>query len=255
MTPAGATAAARRRAPAARAPRGGALAPRAPRRVSGPALPARIPAGAPLAARVAGAVRRAPDHALTHRLARGRVWIAVLAVALSGIVYTQVTLLRMHASIGQSVERSAALARSNASLRREIAARSSDDRVLATAVRMGFIQPAAGTPRFLATGRDDASRAAAALARGGVASGAGLATQSTDPAATAAEPQADGTAPPPAVEAPAPDPATTPSAGAGPGTAAPGAGTDSTPSTSDTAPAPAAAAPTAAGGGATAGGQ
>lgn len=258
MTPPGATAAGRRRAPAARTPRGGALAPRAPRRVSGPAAPARVPSARPLAARLAAAVRRAPDHAVTHRLARGRVWIGVLAVALSGIVFMQVTLLRMHASIGRSVERSEGLERSNASLRRDISARSSDDRILSAAVRMGFIQPAAGTPRFLVAGSGDAARAAAALARGGAgADGSALASANADPAAAAAQPQADGTAPPPAVEAPVPAPGATGTAA--PDTASSGTGAGTASPATTTAPsgspgAPVATPPAAAGGGASAGG-
>ncbi len=258
MTPPAATAAAARRR---------ALAPRVPRRVSGPVAPARAPAarprpavaapGIPLGARVAGLVRRAPDHAVTHRLVRGRTWIVVLAVALTGIVFMQVTLLRMHAGIGRALERSAVLERSNASLRREISAGSSDDRILSAAVRMGFIQPAAGSPRYLAAARGDTRRALAALARGTVGGGTALASAPTDATAgtgsAADTTSADGSAAPPAVEAPVPagDPAAAPAAPTD--TAAAGAGGDTAAATP--APTGSAGPVAAAGGGAAASGQ
>ncbi len=262
MTPPAATAAGTRR---------GALAPRAPRRVSGPvAVPSRAPAAPfrpsptiPFGARVAGLVRRAPDHAVTHRLARGRAWIVLLAVALAGIVFVQVTLLGMNAGIGRAIERSAALERVNASLQREISAGSSDDRILSAAVGMGFIQPAAGSPRYLAATRGDTRRALAALGRGAAAGGPGLASAPTDATAGSGSvadiTSGSGTAAPPAVEAPMPPGAQTADPNAPSGTNAPSGSTTTTtaPPAGPAAPTPTGSAPTvaAAGGGTAASGQ
>ena len=104
-----------RRAPHARpcAPRA-ALAPsraRRPRpRASRPArTPARRPprprrAGDPPSAR-AGLARTLPDSRALDRLIRGRAWIAVIAVALIGIVAMQVHMLKLNAGIGRAVEK------------------------------------------------------------------------------------------------------------------------------------------------------
>src|SRR3954447_13682244 len=176
MSPPPATAASTRRHGARRAP-----APRVPRRVSGPARPARpraVAAGGAVALpRPVGtppfgrrALRRAAalaDHPLLDRLLTGRAWIALIGFALIGIVFMQVSLLKLNAGIGHSVERAAVLDRQNADLRDVVSRLGSDERLQAEAAKMGLELPPAGAVTFLGrNGRRVGGDGAIALATG-----------------------------------------------------------------------------------------
>ncbi|HEX4033441.1 MAG TPA: hypothetical protein VHX66_03270 [Solirubrobacteraceae bacterium] len=76
--------------------------PPAPRRVSGP--PRREVAETVPRSRLSAAVIRLIDHPLLERLVRGRVWIALVATALLGIVAMQVVLLRLGSQIGTQTQ-------------------------------------------------------------------------------------------------------------------------------------------------------
>src|SRR5439155_305969 len=102
--------------------------PRAPRRVPGAGRPRAVAAGGAVALpRPLGspgwgrrALRRLAtlaDHPLLDRLLTGRAWIGLIAFALIGIVFMQVSLLKLNAGIGRSVERASILDRYNAELR------------------------------------------------------------------------------------------------------------------------------------------
>lgn len=220
-------------------------APRGPRRVSGPARPnerderlranagavalprpVRGPAAPPaLGPRVADALRGLPDHRFLERLLRGRAWIALIAVALGGIVAMQVSLLKLNAGIGRAVETSSTLERQNADLRASVSQLSSEERIQREATEMGLTMPLAGDVRYLtARGREDARTAsrvmrapnppqravaAAALAAGAAQTGA----QQTASPQTAAPAEQQVAADPAAQPDPA---ATAPSAAATP---------------------------------------
>jgi cell division protein FtsL len=163
-------------APAVRArtlapPRPLVPAPR-PRRVSGPARPARLrqPAAGALAAErglVLGLLellQRISRHRLLDRLIRGRAWIAIVVFALLGIVTLQLTLLKLNAGIGRSLERGALLQRENAALSIENSELAAGSRVEAAAEHLGMSLVPAGSLKFLgARPRTDPARAAAAL--------------------------------------------------------------------------------------------
>jgi cell division protein FtsL len=167
MTPSAATAAGRapglRRSPA----------PRVPRRVSGPARPPARPHGPrtrtttrPAPARaVLGAVARRlralPDTRLLDRLVRGRAWIGIVAVALMGIVFMQVSMLQLNAGIGRAVTSADTLERQNATLRADISRLDSGEQIQKVATELGMVMPAAGDVRFLDARRADGARAAA----------------------------------------------------------------------------------------------
>ena len=110
-----------------RAPVRRPTAPRNPRRVSGPARPARRRPSdqpvvrAPLAARSAAYIRALPDHALLDRIIRGRYWIPLLGVLLVGIVAMQVEVLKLNAGIGRALEQSTSLQNRNEQLRAAVA--------------------------------------------------------------------------------------------------------------------------------------
>ncbi len=197
------------------------LAPRTPRRISGPARAAR-PArsgGATDArrARTAGRLRRVvhslPDARGLDRLVRGRAWIAIIACALVGIVYLQVSLLGMNAGITRSLAVAQHLEAQNSQLQSEIAQAGAGGRVQDAAARAGMVLPPAAWAQYLTVGRTDAARAAIlirppdanaelrnAAANAALAPPDALPTLSPQASQTAATapaiaPSADGTAP------------------------------------------------------------
>ena len=204
--------------------------PRGPRRVSGPARPRVTRSAATVAAPVAlpqpsfapralEALLRLPDNRWLDRLLRGRAWIALIAFALFGLVFMQVSMLGMNAGIGQSVEKSATLERQNADLRATVSSLSSEERIQRSAADMGMVMPQAGDVRFLQSrgAKLDAARAsrvmrapnptAEVLAATGAAA---VGTEAVPPAPTTASQQATAEAVTPAAApepiAPAPAP-------------------------------------------------
>jgi hypothetical protein len=210
MTPP-ATAAAR---PVDRSAAGSRRAPvRHPRRISGPAGPARstaaavaIPApgialprqrplrpvvqprrrptrrttrrsvqGAPgIALRAIDAVEGISGSALLDRLIRGRMWIGLLAFALIGIVAMQLLVLELNTGIGRTLTREAQLQRQNAQLGIEDSMYSAENRVAPLAAAAGMTLAPAGTIHFVAASPADVSRAAAALSTAVQAPSSGL---------------------------------------------------------------------------------
>jgi hypothetical protein len=153
-------------------------APRAPRRVSGPARGqqrttpratsravahgATVALPQPLAPRVVEGLRALPDSPWVDRLLRGRAWIFVIGVALIGLVFMQVSMLEMNAGIGQAVEKTGTLERQNADLRATVSQLSSEERIQREAGRMGLVMPPAGEVHYLTSRgpKADAARAA-----------------------------------------------------------------------------------------------
>jgi hypothetical protein len=141
---------------------------RHPRRVSGPARPAR-PAPRTenhgLALRAIGAYERVCDSALLDRLVRGRLWIGLLAFALIGIVAMQLMVLKLNTGIGATLAREAALQRSNAQLGIEAATGSGEGRIEPLAAATGMTFAPSGSVHFVAASPgSDIARAAAVLA-------------------------------------------------------------------------------------------
>jgi cell division protein FtsB len=198
-------------------------APVAPRRRSGPAAPRRAPERA-LAPRLGRAAMRVGDARLLDRLVRGRAWIALVAVALMGLVAMQVSLLKLNAGISRAVTSADTLERQNATLRASISELDSGRRVQAAAARLGMVMPAAGDVRFLDARQADARRAAAAIRA--------PTPGTTAPATTAATPGVTATAPATATAIPTTQvPATTPTPTATTASATPPATTPTTPTT------------------------
>jgi cell division protein FtsL len=170
VTPPAAAASTAHRARVAAPPRPRVAPPR-PRRVSGPA---RRPAGrsAPVATPVERglvlglleAVGSLASHGAIDRLIRGRVWIAVIAFALIGIVTLQLLVLQLNANIGRALVRAAQLQQGNAALSVEDSELAGGERVESKAARLGMQLVPAGALRFLTSYPPaDVARAAAAL--------------------------------------------------------------------------------------------
>jgi Tfp pilus assembly protein PilN len=115
------------------------------------------------AVRTAGAVRDLSDSSLIVRLTRGRSWIAVLGVLLTGIVAVNVVILSLNAGAGVAGERIDALERQNSSLRAELAEKLSAGRVEADAAALGMYVPDAKDVTYLRADKDDVADAASAL--------------------------------------------------------------------------------------------
>jgi hypothetical protein len=147
-----------------------AALPRHHRRFSGPAHP---PPSHPIARPVPSVglpprtVRRGststferilalPDLRIVDRLLRGRAWVWVIGILLGGIVFMQVTLLKLNTGISNAVTTSATLERVNADLETEVAKLSSGERIQATAADEGMVAPPAGDVGYLTArpGRD-----------------------------------------------------------------------------------------------------
>ena len=194
------------------------IAPRSPRRVSGPVVrrPVALPGGATAVPRqsVAGRVRALPDNRWLDRALRGRLWIWLLGVALLGVVAMQVSLLKLNSGIGRAVETTATLERQNSALEAAIARLSDTNRVQHGAATLGMLTPPPGDVEYLSARPTDPGRAvkqmrppspdaAVLLANAGIVPGS-LATPApaADPA-LATTPVAPVAAP---VAAPVPDP-------------------------------------------------
>ena len=83
------------------------------------------------------------------RLVRGRLWLGIVAVALLGIVFMQVSLLRLNASVGVAVTKADTLERENSGLRGDISKLDSGERIQDVAAKLGMVMPPAGDVRFL----------------------------------------------------------------------------------------------------------
>ena len=169
-----------------------------PRRVSGPARRrAHAPAGPPpLALRIGGAVHGLAEHRLLDRIIRGRAWIAIVGVGLIGIVFMQVSMLRLNAGIGRAVDTATRLERDNSVLRGTISELSSGDHIEAVAARMGLVLPTA-TPRFLDARRFDLARAVSSITPPGHVALTSTAAVMTTPTLTASQLAPTGVAPAP----------------------------------------------------------
>ena len=181
-------------------------APRAPRRVSGPTRPPRaalagagagtVVARPPLSLRLGRRAMRVGDARVLDRLVRGRAWIAIVAAALIGIVFMQVSMLKLNAGVSRAVTAADTLERQNSTLRADISKLDSGERVQDAAANLGMTTRAAGDVHYLDAARASAARAAASIkppnpvapvaSALGSAAASGAAPTATAPSGTAA---------------------------------------------------------------------
>jgi cell division protein FtsL len=173
------------------------------------------------------------------RLIRARIWIAVIAFALIGIVTLQLLVLQLNASIGRSLVREAQLQRANAALSIESSELSAGERVESQAARLGMQLVPLDALRFLtAHPRADVARAAAALKAPVHAAGSGESAAATTQTASSATAASSEQAPSGEASAPASTLASSPTGEAGtsggeasaPSSEAPGSSAASAPS-------------------------
>jgi hypothetical protein len=185
--------------PGTHPPRPGPARPARPVRPAGPAGPARRPspparpaapartrptrprAGARPVGRTVGLDTSAASR-LLDRLIRSRVWIALIAFALIGIVAMQLWLLKLNGGIGRAIEHESYLQRENAALSAENSAASAGDLVEQHAVASGMTIVPPGSLIFLRTrGSAEERLAAARLAQPAQEPIAGAQTTQTTP--------------------------------------------------------------------------
>jgi cell division protein FtsL len=169
--------------------------------------PARNPLPPGLPRRALGAAGRLADSRWLQRLITGRAWIVLIAFALFGIVFMQVSLLKINAGIGAAVEKSQLLERQNAELRSQVSQLSSNDRVQEVAGRLGLVLPPAGAVTFLGKNGERIGGDGVTALASGTATAPELA--GTGNAATAATPGATPIPPPATAEPATTDPAAT----------------------------------------------
>jgi hypothetical protein len=121
----------------------------------------------PIAVGAAATVRQLPDSGLMVRLTRGRAWIAVLGVLLTGIVAINVVTLSLAASVGHIDRNVAALQSENAILRARDAERSGAARVRGEAAAQGLVAATTDQVGYVKASPGDARVAAERLAAAG----------------------------------------------------------------------------------------
>jgi hypothetical protein len=119
--------------------------------------------------RTAVAMRGLPDSGLIVRLTRGRGWIAVLSVLLTGIVALNVVSLSLSASQGKTSQQAQIFEQENSALRARLAHRLSSGRVRSAAASLGMTSPAPSDINYR-----DASGEAVRLTARRLADGFGL---------------------------------------------------------------------------------
>lgn len=117
----------------------------------------------PRAEVLAAGAKRLGDARVLDRLVRGRTWIAIVAVLLLGIVFMQVSLLRLNAQIGTAVTSADTLDRANSGLRSDIAQLDSGERIQDVAAKLGMVMPPAGDVHFLNAREVNPALAAASI--------------------------------------------------------------------------------------------
>jgi hypothetical protein len=189
-------------APAVALPRGRPARPGVkPRRAPAPKVKRRSPGEAPgIALRAVGAFEAVSANVVLDRLIRGRIWIGLLAFSLIGIVAMQLVVLELNTGIGRTLTRAATLQRENAQLGIEDSMYSAESRVAPLAAAAGMTLAPAGAVHFVQVAPVDVSRAASALSEPIASASSQIgSTEAVSPASGAAEAgAAQGTGEPPA---------------------------------------------------------
>jgi hypothetical protein len=120
-------------------------------------------AAPPLAVRLGRAAARIGDARFLDRLVRGRAWIALIAAGLMGIVFVQVSMLRLNAGISRAIATADALQRQNSALRGDISRLDSGERIGDTARALGMAMPPAGSVHYVDARKANGAAAARAI--------------------------------------------------------------------------------------------
>jgi hypothetical protein len=168
-----------------------------------------VPVLGVLGSRAYRAGRALPESRLLDGLMRGRIWIGLLAVLLFGLVFLNVSLLKLNSEAGRNADRVKTLRIENDRLHAKVSRLQGGDRLERVAGRLGLVMPEPGNVHYLSASEGDAVRAAHAL-RAGRRAPADDSLEGTvplSPASGPALPPPTATAAPTATPAPAATPA------------------------------------------------
>jgi len=175
-----------------------------------------------LGARAYRAGRALPESRLIDRLMRGRIWIGLLAVLLFGLVFLNVSLLKLNSEAGRNADRVKALRIENDRLHAKVSRLQGGDRLARVAGQLGLVMPEPGNVHYMSASKGDASRAARALRAGRRAPTSGP-LEGAVPTSPASGPALPPAATVPAPVAPVTTAPTTPTAAPAPAAATPAA--------------------------------
>jgi hypothetical protein len=105
--------------------------------------------------------RALADSRFLDRLIRGRLWIPIVAAGLMGIVFMQVSMLKLNAGIGRAVQSAATLERQNTNLRAAVSGMESGTRIDDAARHLGMVVPADGSTHYVTAAARGLATAAA----------------------------------------------------------------------------------------------
>ncbi len=111
-------------------------------------------------------MRGLPDSGLIVRLTRGRGWIVLLSVLLTGIVALNVVSLSLNASQGKIAQQALIYEQENSALRARLAQQLSNDRVRTAAASLGMTSPGPADISYLNSSADSVKLTAQRLAAG-----------------------------------------------------------------------------------------
>ncbi len=134
--------------------------------------------------RTAGAVRHLPDTGVVFRLTRGRAWIGLLSLLLTGIVALNVVSLSLSAAQGKLSQQAMIVEQENTALHARLAERLSSGRIRHSAASIGMTAPKTSDVSYRDASRD-AVRAAARRLAEGFGLGGSMVSAPTTSAATA----------------------------------------------------------------------
>ncbi|HET6831115.1 MAG TPA: hypothetical protein VFH44_07175 [Solirubrobacterales bacterium] len=129
-------------------------------------------AGASVALLPVNAISGIADSQFVVGMSRGRAWVVVLGVLLTGIVALNVLGLSLSAAGSDTSKKVDELQQQNSVLRARIANRLSTERISQAASALGLAVPAPDAVSYLESRSGDAERAAQRLAAGEIAAGA-----------------------------------------------------------------------------------
>jgi hypothetical protein len=95
----------------------------------------------PIGLRIVRRAAKVQDARLLDRLIRGRAWIVLVTAMLIGLVFLQVSLLKLNAGIGRDVTAAQTLQLQNSELRSTISKVDSGQRIVDSATAQGMIMP------------------------------------------------------------------------------------------------------------------
>lgn len=128
-----------------------------------------MPVVGPIGVRALEFGRALPDSRVVDRLVRARLWVALLAILLFGLVAINVSMLKLNSESGRNAEAARTLGIRNTQLHAKVSRLASGERIQTAARALGFSLPTPDQIDYLNARGNDGKRAAKALRSGALA--------------------------------------------------------------------------------------